>query len=409
MSGPCQLADGAALLSHHVDALELSCAVEHVPSALGGRPERLDLHLAGYQNLARRSPRGPVPSGWTWDEGPVREPVLVHPGGLRQGRRYALESPDWLALVAAPRSVAARIVVQLRAEYLLRVGPLHAYHAARAWVDRHLVPMLGGLTDDTPPRWGIARIDLAADVAGIRLCPGDLERITTRARTRDTHHDDERSGGQPSRVHRVAREMTGMTLGRRGGPAMARIYDKTREASTDAAIRDVWRQAGYDPTQHGAPVWRVEYEVRSELLRELAAEDGHLPADDPEALLNDHLDELWHYLAGDWLVLRQATPVTERVERRPPAPWWAALAHARGLNASRFGPVRALERHPRAQLDSARLLRQATGLLASAAAANGGLSLDAALAGLATYAHGTLGPEGFDARVRDRLRRHQPR
>ncbi|MBX5441605.1 MAG: hypothetical protein IRZ32_08775 [Solirubrobacteraceae bacterium] len=405
MSGPYPLADGAVLLSHHVDALELSCAVEHVPSALGGRPECLDLHLAGYQDLARRSPRGPVASGWTWDEGPVREPVLVHPGGLRQGRRYALESPDWLVLVAAPRSVAARIVVQLRADYLLRVGPLHAYHAARAWVERHLVPMLGGLTADNQPRWGIARIDVAADVAGVHWRPADLERITTRARTRDTHHDDERCGGQPSRVHRVAREMTGMTLGRRGGPAMARVYDKTREASTDAPIREVWRQAGYEPAQHGERIWRVEVEVRSELLRELAAQDGRLPADDPDAILSEHLDELWHYLTDDWLVLRQATPVAERVERRPPESWWQALAAAQGLNAAGPRPVRDLERRPRPQLDSARLLRQATGLLASAAAASGGLSLDDALAGLATHAHGTLGAEGFAARVHDRLQR----
>src|SRR4051812_36299090 len=103
--------------------------------------------------------------------------------------------------------------------------------------------------------------------------------------------------------HHQGRRLTGLTFGKRGGPAYARIYDKTREADPDAQIREHWAAALAKPLPADARVWRVEFEVRPEFLRSLAAEDEHITSD-PRSILAEHLDAIWEHLTSSWLVLR---------------------------------------------------------------------------------------------------------
>jgi hypothetical protein len=402
MSTPLTLAGRTVLIAHHVDGLELSCVVERIPPALAGRPDELECSLDLDQRRAQATvPPWPVPSRFTWDG----EPVIAHPFGKRPGKRYCLQSDDWMVFVSGDRTPGPRLVVQLRSDYLLRVGPMRAFEAVREWVAEHLLSLLD-LVPDTEPRWGIARLDLAADVTGVSLSSSDLVRFTTRARARRTFHTDHEDAGESVSTHYTGRELTGYTFGKRGGACHARVYDKSREAAADAPIREVWNAAGYDPARDGEQVWRVEFEVRSELLRILAAGADYLPAD-PSEILAHHLDELWAHLTSEWLVLRAACAT--RIERSPAAAWWQALSEARGLDGERFGPVRALTRRVRPQHDSSVLLKQAVGLLASAAAANGSsASLENALEAFATYARNAEGEAAFARRVRKRRRRYQP-
>jgi hypothetical protein len=186
-----ELGDGAVLLSLHVDALELSCAVEQVPMLCGGRTsDELDFKLSRLKSRARATvPSGPVATGWHWDEGLEAEPVLLLPTALRRAYRYALACSAWVIFVAPPRAVVPRFCVQLRADYLLRVGPLHAYRAARASVERFPLQLVEGKAPDVEPVWRISRLDLAADVAGVELTTSHLDRFTTRARVRGSRHD----------------------------------------------------------------------------------------------------------------------------------------------------------------------------------------------------------------------------
>ena len=189
MTGSPMLTDDVGLVSFHVDALELSCSIDQVP-LLHGDFDELDLKLARLKAATRGTrPSRPVPSGWRWEQAAdADEPVVVLPTSVRKGYRCALHCSDWLLLVAAPRSVLPRFAVQLRADYLLASGPLAGYEAVRAWVARHLIPLVDGVPAEAEPVWRIARLDLAADVAGVKLEAGDLNSFTTRARARGTFH-----------------------------------------------------------------------------------------------------------------------------------------------------------------------------------------------------------------------------
>jgi len=388
------LTGGVVLLAHHVDALELSCAVMQVPPALAGRPDELECALDNDRRRAGASvPPRPLPSSLgTW----AGLPVVGHPRGKRPGKPYCLETDDWITFIANDRAPGPRLVVQLRSDYLLRHGPLAACKEVTAWIETHLLSLLD-LVDDETPVWRVARIDLAADVSGLSLAPGDLARFTTPARSRRVFHVEPDDVGTPVTEHFAGRALSGYTFGRRGSPVHARVYDKTRESKADAPVRDVWRAAGYEQGADGKQVWRVEFEVRSSLIRTLAAAEGHLPSA-PEKLLALHLDELWRHLMTEWLVFH--SPHSTRVERAAVAGWWQALSSVRGLDGAAFGPVRGLTRRTREQHDTTVLLKQAVGLLAAAAAANGGSSsLEDSLDCFASFARAREGETGFARRV----------
>lgn len=194
------------------------------------------------------------------------------------------------------------------------------------------------------------------------------------------------------------RRLTGLTFGRRGASPTpyCRIYDKTAQADAEAPVRQVWDTAGYEDGD--GTVWRVEFELRSEFLRNLNV-DGVRLSSDPAEFLANHLDETWRYLLTRWLVLRSSPDVRTRIERTPPAPWWGALAATSGLNGSVFGPVRELKRTGVAPRDAAAQLKQATGLLVSVAALNGTSSLDDTLAAFTCFAHEVVGAQGFAEQV----------
>ena len=265
------------LVSHHVDALELTCSVPQVALLLKRNTDRLEDRLAVALREARRPPQQPVVSGWTWDVTADPEPVLVLPNSLRKHRSYTLFCSAWVLFVAPARSVVPRITVRLRSWYLRSYagGALGAYERVRAWVERHLLPLLDGVPPEGAPTWRVARLDLAADVAGVEVLPADLDRFTTRARRRKGHHPALAAGAT---TNANGRRFTGFTFGRRGGPLYCRVYDTLDHKSADDPIREHWRANGWDGVQS---VWRVEFEVRGEFLRAARTVDGRRLNADP--------------------------------------------------------------------------------------------------------------------------------
>jgi len=404
VSGPLALADGIALVGHHVDALELSCSIDVVPMRLATRLEELDCQLDAYRRRARATtPAHHVQTKWTW----ANEPVIAHPSGLRPGKRYCLESRDWMLFVSAA-PFGPRLVIQLRSEFLLSAGPLPAFEQLRTWTESNLLS-LANLIPDTEPRWNIARLDLAADIAGVVLTPSDLPLFTTRAVARRAFSSEQDVVTESqATTHYRGRVLTGYTFGKRGAPSHARIYDKTREASSDAPARTLWTANGYDPDRHGKQIWRVEFEVRSGLLYTLATTGGkHLPTSRPEDILRSHLDDIWHHLTTRWLVLHTGSHA--RPDRSPVAPWWSSLSILGGLDADEGVPLTELVRRPREPLDATVFLKQAAGLLVCFAAANGSPSMEAALGALRSWATANLAQEEFARRVRMRSRRFAPK
>jgi hypothetical protein len=389
------------VVSHHVDGLELTCSVPQVALLMDRRTDRLEDRLAANLRDARRHPQQAVLTGWSWDVSADSEPVLLLPYSLRKRRIYALECSAWAAFVAPARSVVPRVTVQLRSWFLRAEsgGALGAYERVRAWVERHLLPLVDGVPPGEEAVWRIARLDIAADVAGVHLALDDLDRFTTRARCRDGHV---RPLDESATTRNRGRRFTGFTFGSRGAPLYCRVYDKTYQAASDDPIRERWRTNGWNDEE---AVWRVEFEARSQFLRNARTGEANRLDADPARLLSEQLDALWQHLTRKWLVLREVTGNT-RIERRAPAAWWQDLAELADLDPAVGRQVQAVARVARENLDVMPLLRQATGMLAAIGATQGTAQLDDLIGALRAHILGQLGEAGFAERVaRARLRR----
>jgi hypothetical protein len=226
-----------------------------------------------------------VESGWHFDTGTGPDPLMVHAEVLLRSP-YALQCAAFLLRVNFESASRPRAVIHVRSHYLQQVGAL------------------------------------AADVTGVALIRHHLPRFITRTRERAEYHQPEADaasdGSASARMRLDGRTLTGYTFGARG-QMFARIYDKTRQATPDAPIRETWQANGYDPERDGT-VWRIEFELRRLVLRQFRGEHEWLP-DDPAAILARHLNDLWRYCTTSWLRLHTA----DRTDaRRPPVEPWAA-------------------------------------------------------------------------------------
>jgi hypothetical protein len=222
----------------------------------------------------------------------------------RRGRHGALLlRGDNMAIALRPdaRGLRPCIVVDLRAVFLADVGPDVAAEAARAVIEQLTVP-----SPASRPML-VSRIDLAADVQGWALRPAHLARFHTR--------------GKRVREWDGTRTFTGFTFGKR--PRLARIYDKTAEIAVSGKswVVDAWSRSGrYRP---GAPVWRVEFQLRREALRTRARARDGMPLDTWEEV-RSAIGTLWCELTSDWLSIR--LPRTGRTRRRYAREWQPIMA-----------------------------------------------------------------------------------
>lgn len=113
------------------------------------------------------------------------------------------------------------------------------------------------------------------------------------------------------------RALSGFSIGL-GGNLSARLYDKTLEVVTKSFkfyLHDLWTQAGW---VFGQKVWRMEFQIRRPVLKELAINTlSELLAD---------LPGLWMYLTVDWLRLTIPNPSDQTQTRWPNYPLWDAIS-----------------------------------------------------------------------------------
>ncbi|MBA4285801.1 MAG: replication initiation factor [Xanthomonadaceae bacterium] len=116
---------------------------------------------------------------------------------------------------------------------------------------------------------------------------------------------------------------TGVAFGL-GGSLSCRIYDKTLEIerSEKHYLRPLWEAAGWNGRD---AVWRLEFQLRREVLVELQA--GTLPA------LLARLTAIWSYLTTDWLRLAVPNPDDDTRTRWPTHSDWSVLAALDGTSA----------------------------------------------------------------------------
>lgn len=144
---------------------------------------------------------------------------------------------------------------------------------------------------------------------------------------------------------------SGFTVGR-GNPMLARIYNKSLEIKKSGKtwFHQIWLDNGWDQQ---SDVWRVEFQLRRQVLKELKIIDF-------ETFLSKQ-DELWVYLTQQWLTIRN--PSNDNVSRWKLKRKWKLIQRTGGDYTAT-----PLIRETIKQGNLARLLDQASGLLLSLAA-----------------------------------------
>jgi hypothetical protein len=161
------------------------------------------------------------------------------------------------------------VYLQVKSEFIWSVG----LEDAR----RQAVIVAADIYNKEPEREQVSRLDIFADILWPKeFYPGDIEKFSTRAKSKATYHDNGK--------------VSGFTIGK--GDITARIYDKTLEIhrSRKDWLYDLWR-VGQD-----ARVWRVEFQLRRDALKDFGIETF-------DDLINS-LQALWDYCVNEWLRVR---------------------------------------------------------------------------------------------------------
>lgn len=106
-----------------------------------------------------------------------------------------------------------------------------------------------------------------------------------------------------------------------GGPISSRLYDKTLEIHQKrhkAYLLDLWRLAGMNTN---LPVWRLEFQLRREVLEQLAVRSF-------AGLLRDQ-GGIWQYATQEWLRLTTPLENDQNRGRWPTHPLWEQLGQIR--------------------------------------------------------------------------------
>ena len=221
-----------------------------------------------------------------------------------KGFHFRLECEDMTLLInPAPPAGTPSVHAQLRSVFLWRVGWKEAIRA---------VHQLGESIYRVPfrscPVPQVSRADLCVDFQGWIPRQEDLDRFICRARYRQLHFD--------------VTTCTGLTFGK--GTIVARLYDKTREIvhSEKEWMRAAWESGEYDET---APVWRLEFQLRRQSLRELGISSA------PDLL--EKIADLWNYATEKWLRLTVRMQTSHK-ERWPMEPAWDSIRRSANFGDS---------------------------------------------------------------------------
>jgi dsDNA-binding SOS-regulon protein len=212
--------------------------------------------------------------------------LIVHRNG-QKFYSYKLSCKDFsIAFAEKEMKSNSPIFVRFMSSYIWSFGYKRAYEQFMEWFKCFNVK---------PTIDRLSRIDICVDTDQSRFIQNDVKGVVTKARSNTEHFVNE--------VYTNGRTFSGFTFGR-GGPMLARIYNKSLEIKKSGKVwfYEIWSERGWDGEND---VWRVEFQLRREALKELSI--------DTFDKLLDKVNELWTYLSGDWLTIRQ--PSRDNVSR----------------------------------------------------------------------------------------------
>lgn len=288
-----QEARSVRVVASGVDTLELHTA----------QPLRRDFveRLEALKRAAQEAaPGAPLP---TWAcAGHVFE---VRRTGSKRGS-LLLDVPDVMSLSLNPHAPSGlpSAMVEVRARHLwqdLDAAGEEAEH------------VLSVLTHGEHPEMQVSRVDVTVDWQGWAPSSSLLDAFVTRARRDSTYRQNRRH--------------TGWSWGG-GGAVLCRVYDKTREIhGTEKAqwFPAVWRRTA--DFNEAAPVWRCEYQVRREAIRELAPLGIGPGTFRAWETCRPHIGSIFSTLSDAWCALR--LPRTADTRRELDPRWQAIRQGAR--------------------------------------------------------------------------------
>jgi len=293
-----------------------------------------------------------------------------------KGYEFVLENADVLVCIARQAQggrVYPEVYVTFRADYLWREGHVGAVSEFQKWLESWAV-----VTADR-----VSRCDLCMDIQ-MDMPLIDLAReAVTRARRKTEYYEK-------CERHVAGRRLTGYGIG--SGALMARVYDKALEITVTQKqwFRTIWSANGWDGE---SSVIRVEFQARRKFLKEISV--------DSFLTLCERLADIWRYCTGDWLSIRVPDNDSHRY-RWPLADWWQVVQGGFTL----FGKAYGVLRNKQHQFRQERLMKQAKGVLASAAAvSSASLGVEKGCFSVAKDIHEWLGSEAFPQAVRERKAR----
>lgn len=254
---------------------------------------------------------------------------------------FVLRDNAFRICLSRPKSGAMPMAyTQISSAMLAAFSPLQ--------VESRLNTVLEQLGDIEPAR--TSRIDLFVDFT----CDVDMESWSRHAWVTRAHNIN---------AYSCKGQFSGWAIGL-GGVLAGRLYNKTLEIETSGKdyIKELWLQVGWDGIK---PVWRLEFELKRELLTQKGVSSLHQTL--------DHMDGLWAYATDEWLRLTLPNPQDATRSRWPVHPLWACLTSidwgkSGGPLLNRFTSISA----PSEQQTLARLLSSMVTLMAL----HGQLSLD---------------------------------
>ncbi|WP_246314782.1 replication initiation factor domain-containing protein [Paenibacillus foliorum] len=212
--------------------------------------------------------------------------LTVHRNGQRF-YAYKLSCKDFsIAFAESEMKSNSPIFVRFMSSYIWSYGHKKAYDHFMNWFKCFGVKPISNR---------LSRADICADTDQFQFIQNDVKGVVTRAKSKTEHFVNEE--------YTNGRKFSGFTVGR-GNPMMARIYNKSLEIKKSGKtwFNDVWNENDWNSKNE---VWRVEFQLRREVLKELTI-------DNIEQLFKK-IDELWVYLTVDWLTIRQ--PSSDNVSR----------------------------------------------------------------------------------------------
>lgn len=264
--------------------------------------------------------------------GPVDHPLAVGGYALawrKRGQLWVGRNADLALRIDPSASMGWCLAAEARAVLLATAGP----EVALARMRELLAGASGGSwLEGAPPRQihdgeRLRRLDLAADAEGVTFSDTDRNHWVGRFRKAVRYHRGRPEARAYGRRRDGAWQPTGMAVGF-GSPLSIRLYDKTEELSAlhaetekQATEEAGWRARGWQ----GGQVWRLEAQLRGDVLDELQLRD-------PDKALAK-VDAVWRYLVGApgereaWLRLVDPTRTT-RTRRAPVDVRWMTFQSA---------------------------------------------------------------------------------